>query len=192
MKKSPILHSVYGGIVATLLCLTSCTALSTDPGARNAEAYVKEIITQSPRYNIDDVASIEAEPTDSIMSDIILSFEQRQLLDAQLEFLRGTKTSKEFRESINTFTRYCEDVSDSWEFTSVVSDSLHQIEEYSSLWRKVYKVTITFKSHTTKTIRVMMDNDGVTPYQTEAKASDEICKYYELINEAYNSLNNSY
>ena len=192
MKHSPILQSVSSGIIATLLCLASCTAFSSDPGSCNAETYVKEIITPSPRYNIDDVVSIEATPSDSIMSDIILSFEQRQLLNAQLEFLRGTKTTSEFKESIVKFTRYCEDVSDSWGKTTEVSDSLHRIDHYSDLWRKVYLVTITFKDHQTKSIRVMMDNDGVTPYQTEAKASDEICKYYELINEAYNSLNNSY
>ena len=194
MKHSPIHHFVCGGIIATLLCLASCTAPSApiELGASNAVTYVKEIITQSPRYNIDDVVSIEATPSDSIISDIILSFEQRQLLNAQSEFLRGTKTTSEFKESIVKFTRYCEDVSDSWEKTTEVSDSLHRIDHYSDLWRKVYLVTITFKDHHTKSIRVMMDEDGVTPYQTEAKATEEIVKYYKLINEAYNSINNFY
>ena len=192
MKTSPILLSICGGIIATLLCLASCTALSSDPGARNAEAYVKELITKSPLYNIEDVSSTEAQPTDSIMSDIILSFEQNQLLDAQSEFLRGTKTSEELKESIEKISRYHDDICNSWEFTSVVSDSLHRIDLYSDLWRKVYLVTITFKSHRTKSIRVMMDNDGVTPYKTEAEASKSLRKYFDLIMEAENSLKYSY
>ena len=45
----------------------------------------------------------------------------------------------------------------------MVNDSLHQQPKYDYQWRKVYKVQVTMKSGDTKTPRVLMDQDGITP-----------------------------
>lgn len=159
-------------------------AAETDKGAENACQFVKE---QVPELR-EDIESVEVIETDTLLSDIILSFERIRFAEATTKFIDEEISRNEFEKIIQDRELILKDIGYSWDFGIVVNDSLRKLEKYESCWRKVYKVKVTMKSGTTREPRVLMDNDGITPRMLETKFGRELEEYYEDIERARNYL----
>lgn len=158
-------------ITITLLAMVACQQSKFGQGGENAEQYVREQFS-SLREDIDDV---EAIGEDSLLSDIALSFEQVRFAKAGADFWEGKISRKEYEKLIDEREQLLQDVLYSWQYPMVVNDSLRRLDKFDGMWRKVYKVRITMKSGVTKETRVLMDEDGVTPRETES----DFCKLLE-------------
>lgn len=172
---------IYLGLLALLF---GCqTRMKYGQGGVNACQYVREKLA----IQADNIKSVEVIGEDSLMDDELPSAEVLDLLRSGTDYLDYKISKKEYEDIINKYKRMVDDVASSWAY-SFKNDSLRTIPEYDSSWHKVYEVEITMKSTRTKTIRVLMHNDGVTPRATEDEFLKIITDYDEKIRDAYDLL----
>lgn len=125
-------------LLSLLILLSGCVG-KFGVGGDNAAQYIKEkLVLQS-----DNIKSIETIEEDSLMTDLGLYFR-----DDNKPLLKS-------------------DIIHSWIYGIVVNDSLRKLEKYDGMWRKVFTVCVTMKSGKTHRVRVLMDEDGTTPRETE-------------------------
>ena len=158
--------------------LTACS--EADQGKHNACQYVREQIPNQA----DNIKSVEVVGEDSLLSDIILAFEQGRFAKAGNDYWQGNISREEYRKIIDEHDRILQDIFYSWAYSAVTNDSLRGIRKYDSCWRKVYTVRVTMKSGDTHEPRVMMDNDGITPYIIEKDMEMKLEEYQRHINQA--------
>ena len=145
-------------------------------GGRNAVQFVKEQASVAAQ----NAESIEVTGEDSLLCDIGLMFGVNDVYKALKKYNNGEISLKEARAVRDSVMHDGADVEDTWKFGSIVTDSLRHLSRYEGQWRKVYTVTIKMKSQTTDEVRVLMEEDGITPRYTDKQFS---ARLYELFNQ---------
>lgn len=143
-------------------------------GGNNAIQFVKE---QFPEV-AQNAESIEVTGVDSVLCDIGLIFGVNSIYNALDQYHNGEITIQEARAVRDSVIHDGVDVEDSWRFGSIVTDSLRNLKKYDGQWRLAYTITATMKSKTTKTFRILMDNDNITPRCTEKEFSQKLYDLY--------------
>lgn len=170
-------------ITLLTVALTGCDQVSVNKfgrGGKNASQYVREQIS-NPK---EDIVSIEATAEDSLLTDRLLSFGQVQFAKAGADFWQDIINRKQYQDIIDNTSQALKDVQNSWLYGIVVNDSLRKLAKYEDNWAKVYTVTIQMKSGEKKEVRVLMDQDGITPRMTENQFGKELQEYTDKILEA--------
>ena len=160
--------------------IVACSSSPYGQGGENACLYVKEQVSGLR----DDIAKVEVMGEDSLLSDIVLSFERGSFAKAGVDFWDGNISREEYQKIIDERAQLLQDIQNSWQFSMVVNDSLKQLSKYDGMWRKVYKVLVTMKSGDTKEPRVLMDNDGITPRMLEMDFGRQLEEYQRDILQA--------
>lgn len=173
-------------IAFAVLTIAGCEQMKYGQGGRNACQFVKEQMTGQR----DDIESVNVVGLDTLLGDIMIIFTQRGLAEARYEFVSEGKGN--FYEKLMEMNQYVYDLTNSWEFPSIYNDSLRKLEIYEECWRKVYVVEVKMKSGTSKQVKVLMENDGVTPRMLEKDFRKEINKYIDIVNDSWREISNSY
>ena len=160
------------------LALVACNSTSSKYGlgGKNAVQFIKEQASGAAQ----NAESIEVTGEDSLLCDIGLTFGVKDVYKALEKYNNGEISLKEARAVRDSVMHDGADVEDTWKFGSVVTDSLRHLSRYEGQWRKVYTVTIKMKSQTTDEVRVLMEEDGITPRYTDKQFS---ARLYELFNQ---------
>lgn len=151
-----------------------------DQGGKNAMQYLREK-TISVSSEID---KMEVTGVDSLLCDRALVLNSVAFAKAGADFWEGKISRDEYQKIIDKFSQTATDIAYSWQFSTVINDSLCKLDKYQYDWRKVYEITTTMKSTVTKTTRVLMDQDGITPRMTEKEFTDKINEWTDKIVEA--------
>lgn len=149
-------------------------------GGHNACQFVKE---QVPQLR-DDIQSVKVIEEDSLLTDMILAFDQVRFAKAGLDFLDGNLSRDNYQKIVNEEALILYDIKSSWAYPMVVNDSLKKLSKYDDCWRKVYTICVTMKSGTTKEPRVLMENDGITPRALEMDFIRSLDDYDKNIKQA--------
>ena len=165
-----------------LFSLVACNMeqLKFGQGGKNACQFVKEKV---PGLR-EDIQSVEVINEDSLIGDIGLTFAEQKLAQASADFTKGALTKDAFTAVIDSLTNVGTDIYYSWKYSIVANDSLKLLPKYEHLWRKTYTVRITMKSGVTQEVRVLMDNDGITPVTIEKDVEQELEDFTKKILEA--------
>ena len=160
------------------LALVACNSTSSKYGlgGKNAVQFIKEQASGAAQ----NAESIEVTGEDSLLCDIGLMFGVKDVYKALKKYNNGEISLKEARAVRDSVMHDGADVEDTWKFGSIVTDSLRHLSRYEGQWRKVYTVTIKMKSQTTDEVRVLMEEDGITPRYTDKQFS---ARLYELFNQ---------
>ena len=152
------------------LVLVACnnTSLKYGQGGQNAVQFVKEQVSEIAQ----NAESIEVTGEDSLLCDIGLMFGLNDVHKALEKYNNGEISLKEARAVRDSVMHDGADVENTWNYGSIVTDSLKRLTKYEGQWRKV-----KMKSQTTDEIRVLMDEDGTTPRYTDKQFSRSL---YEL------------
>lgn len=149
-------------------------------GGKNAVQYVRE---QVPELR-EDIESLEATAEDSLLTDRMLSFGKVQFAKAGADFWQDEISREQYQNILDSTSQVLQDVQNSWIYGIVVNDSLRRLKKYEYNWAKVYTVTIKMKSGVEKKVRILMDNDGITPRMTEKQFSIKLQEYTDKMIEA--------
>lgn len=179
----------YSIFIILFAAFISCTEkmkniASYGQAGQNACEYVRE---QVPELK-ESIESIEAIGEDSLLGDSWLAHDQLIFARAGREYAQGILSRKDYEEIIEKYAHILTDINNSWLYGIVVNDSLRKLEKYQYQWRKVYIIRVTMKSSVTKEVRVLMDNDGITPRMTEKQFSDALEKWDSNLANAYSNL----
>ena len=165
------------------LSLIGCNQVSDnkyDQGGKNAAQFVREQVS-----NLEEgIESIETTAEDSLLTDRMLSLGQVQFAKAGADFWQDRINREQYQNIIDNTSQALQDVQNSWLYGIVVNDSLRKLAKYEDNWAKVYTVTIQMKSGEKKEVRVLMDQDGITPRMTENQFGKELQEYTDKILEA--------
>lgn len=168
-------------IFVVAMGLTGCLQVSEQakfyPGGAKACQYVKE---QVPGLR-EDIDKVEVVREDSLLGDSWLAFDVVMFARAGSDFMMGNMSRKDYERVIDERRQVLMDVAMSWDYGTVVNDSLRGLEKYDGVWRKVYTVKVTMKSGVTKDFRVLMDNDGETPRMMEDEFTRNLEGYHDDI-----------
>ena len=134
------------------------------------------------------INKVEVVGEDTLLGDIILSFEQGNFAKANMDFLNGEISNLEFKKIVDNRANVLKDIQNSWEFGNVVNDSLRKLEKYDDVWRRVYNVRLTMKDGEVKDRRVLMDSDGETARMLEWEFGNTLDDYNRDILQAYEYL----
>ena len=170
-------------LVLFALLLTACNQTSSNEfgqGGQNAAQFVRE---QIPEIR-DDIETIKTTKEDSLMTDRIVSFGQIQFAKAGSDYWEDKISREQYQSIIDSSANVLQDIQYSWQFSNVINDSLKQLSKYNNNWAKVYTVTVKMKSGIEKEVRILMDNDGITPRMTEKQFEDEIQDYAKKMSQA--------
>ena len=160
--------------------LIGCQGGGYGQGEKNAAQYVRELIPEQA----DNIASIETIAEDSLLSLVGFGFAEMEMSKQGSAMLAGTITPEQYLAIIDSVSNAATDVANSWQFSAVVNDSLKTLAKYNGLWRKAYTVRVTMKSGTTKELRVLMDQDGITPSMNEREMQQAIEEHAQHILES--------
>lgn len=156
-------------------------------GGSHACQYVKEQLLLMRG----DIDGVEVVGKDSLLGDMMLAFTESSFLNAMNEYMRDEISKEEFQKIVDERAGIVNDVQDSWMYAPE-NEKLKGKEIYEGEWRVVYQVKVTMKSGVTKEVRVLMDNDGITPRMLESEYGKEIDKYAEDVLRADRMLNGLY
>lgn len=167
-------------IVLFLIGCGQVTISKYGQGGKNAAQYVREQVSE----NREDIESLEATAEDSLLTDRMLSFGQVQFAKAGADFWQDKISREQYQHIIDSTAQALQDVQNSWLYGIVVNDSLRKLKKYEYNWAKVYTVTIKMKSGVEMEVRILMDNDGITPRMTEKQFGQELQEYTDKMIEA--------
>ena len=156
-------------------------------GGKNAAQFIKEKTNGQT-----DIASIETIREDSFLCDIGFGFAEIELAKKGVELLKDNISKDEFESIIDSISNATTDVLCSWQMGKEFNDSLRKLKKYDGMWRKVYTVRVTMKSGMTNNPRVLMDEDGITPRETEREMMRSIEDHTQSIINTYNNTILSY
>lgn len=176
MKKS--LYAVI--LIGVAIAACDKTMREWGQGGVNACQFVQE---QVPELR-EDIESIKIIEEDSLLGDLMLSWGQASFVKAGRDFWQGNINKVEYQHIIDSTCQVLQDVQNSWSFGNVVNDSLKQLTKYDGCWRKVYKVLVTMNSGVSKSPRVLMDTDGITPRMLEKDFEHQLQQYADDIEQA--------
>ncbi len=167
------------------LAIISCTG---NQGERNACQFVRE----NAGLLADNIKSVEVIGQDSA---IILIFEKALLATRWADFLELASTGEFGGEDVSTYKDFLDSMmqkySDavlSWDGSFLVADSVRH--KYD--WRQVYTVKVTMQSGSTKTTRVLMDRDRITPRLLERDAIGELNSLGTTLTKGYDDVSWAY
>ena len=169
--------------ITALLVIAGCgegNGSNYGKGGENACQFVREQIPNQA----ENIASINVVGEDSVLSDIILSFNQVKIAKAGSDFWKGTLSREDYLKIIDEESQVLYDIKMSWIAPDVAGDSLRKLDKYNSSWRKAYVVKVTMKSGDTKEPRVLMDMDGLTPRLLEMDFIKSLDEYDRKIKQA--------
>ncbi|MCQ2206051.1 MAG: hypothetical protein MJZ43_04665 [Bacteroidaceae bacterium] len=163
-------------IFVTLLNSCACNTIQESQAQKNARQFVKENTSINP----DNIKQIKVSEPDTLISDIVLSFENNAFLKTQFEYLSGNVSRDSLDRAISSFQSAISDV----EFASTTGITKELKEKYDGALRCCYKVSVIMKSGTTKEFSVIMDADNETPYKFLHIFINDLYKYEEAIHNA--------
>lgn len=172
-------------VIASMLI--SCSSITQSQGQKNAIEYVRGIATTNPLYSSDVVEDITAIENDSLAGTTSLNFYSIEYNKALTQYYKNEISKDSARKVIDRNADEITKIQTSWQYNGLVDDKDWKAKNLS-LYRKVYKVTIKWKSGKTQDVRVLMDNDGITPRATERDVEIELRKATEDILRAYAGL----
>ena len=175
---------IYLFILASFASCKQSNSPFVDQGGKNAMQYLRER-TISVSSEID---KMEVTDVDSLLCDRALVLNSVAFAKAGADFWEGKISRDEYQKIIDKFSQTATDIAYSWQFSTVINDSLCKLDKYQYDWRKVYEITTTMKSTVTKTTRVLMGQDGITPRMTEKEFMDEINEWTDKIVEAQSDI----
>lgn len=178
MKKRVLLGLL--GLVGLMGCVNGNVGTGLVDYGRGGENAVEFVREQVPELR-EDIESVEVIEEDSLLSDVALAFDAAKFARAGADYWSGVISREEYRSIIDERAQLLQDIQNSWQFSSVVNDSLMGLKKYKSEWRKVYRVRVTTKSGVVKEPRVLMDNDGVTPRMLEKDFGVKLDEYLDEI-----------
>ena len=145
--------------------VASCNISLTpkDEGIKNAEQFVKE----QYNLNMENIESIVGEEQDSLLGLTHLSFANLEMAKASNAYWKGAMSKKDFKHVSDSLYNLLVDANYDWRFNGAGMDSIKSQYKYRNCKRRVIKVVITYKSGTSDTKRILMENDGITPNITE-------------------------
>lgn len=172
-------------IILLALAAISCTG---SQGERNACQFVRE----NAGLLADNIKSVEVIGQDSA---IVLFFEKALLATRSADLkelaytgeLSGDDVSS-FKHCLDSIMQRYEDAMLSWQSSAMVADSVRH--KYD--WRQVYTVKVTMQSGSTKTTRVLMDRDRITPRLLEREAIGELSSLGGSLTRGYNDVSYMY
>jgi hypothetical protein len=175
-------------IVAIAVMLMGCGQISSKfgQGGKNAAQFVKEQVPQLK----EDIESFETIAEDSLLTDRMLSLGSVQQARTNAEFWEGKISRDQYQQFIDSTSNVLQDVQYSWQFSNVVNDSLKKLTKYQYNWAKVYTVRVKMKSGVEKDVRVLMDQDGITPRMTEKQFGEELQEYTDKMIQAQRDIYN--
>ena len=179
MKKAIIFF-----VVMTLLSCNDSVVSKYGKGGQNAVQYLRERTLDVAS----EIESIEVTGVDTLLSDVLLTFGSVEFARAGADFWDDKISKEDYQENIDIFSQTVTDITNSWMYPMVVNDSLRKLSKYDGAWRVVFEITTTMKSTSTKTTRVLMDNDGITPRMTEKEFTLNMNEWTEKIVEAQRDL----
>lgn len=146
-------------ILVFISLLISCAGNTVieSQAQKNARQFVKE----STFINPENIEQIEVSKPDTIISDIVLSFEYNAFLKSQSEYLYGNISQDSLESVTQSFQSAISDV----ELASTIGITRELKEKYADALRCCYKVSVIMKSGTTQDFSVIMDADNETPYK---------------------------
>ena len=140
-------------------------------GGSMAEKYVKEEVLRGH----DDVKSVEVVKEDSLLCDVGLMFERKNAWRKKNDYFEGLISKDELKSYLDSCMDELSAISDSWKFGKKPDN----MERYEGKMRRVYTVKVTTVYGKVREIRVLMDNDGVTPRTTEEEFLDNLVDYLD-------------
>lgn len=169
-------------VLLMMVSLTACNGVVSPygQGGRNAVQYLKEKTTNISS----EMDNMEVTSVDTLLCDRALVLNSVVFTKAGADFWDGKISKEEYQQMIDKFSLTATDITNSWMYGIVVNDSLRKLDKYKYDWRVVYTVTTTMKSTDTKTTRVLMDQDGITPRMTEKEFTQEMNEWTDKIVEA--------
>lgn len=172
MKKAVLLF-----VMISLMSCNGNVVSKFGKGGQNAVHYLKERTLSVSN----EIEKMEVTGVDTLLSDVLLTFGSVEFASKGADFWEDKISKDEYQKSIDKISQIATDITNSWMYPMVVNDSLQKLSKYDGAWRVVYEITTTMKSNTTKTTRVLMDNDGITPRMTEMEFTSEINEWTEKI-----------
>ena len=183
-KNKGIMKKVLFLLFISLLVSCNTNQMKYGQGGRNACQFVKE---QVPELR-DDIAKIEVIGEDSLLTDMFLDSGDLALHKGEVDYYEGRINRQQLDSIIESVALYLNDLEHSWTIGIVVNDSLRKLQKYSYKWCKAYKVKITMKSGVTKEPRVLMDQDGVTPYCMEKDIEKSIHEHVNTMTDVIRNI----
>lgn len=161
-------------VLLFLLQLVVFTACNTEQskfgiGGQNACQFVKE---QVPELR-EDISNVEVIGEDSMICDIGLSFGFNRVHEAEMMYYDGKITRSELDQILDSMNLELTFVENSWKYGTPKTYG----NKFDGQWRKVYTVRVTMKSGVTKELRVLMDQDGITPRMIEREFEKKLQNY---------------
>lgn len=167
-------------VVMTLMSCNDSVVSKYGEGGQHALQYLRE-----RTFNVDsEIEKMEVTGVDTLLSDVLLTFGSTDFAHTGADFWEDKISKEEYQKSIDKFSQIATDINNSWMYPVVVNDSLRKLNKYDGAWRVVFEITTTMKSTITKTTRVLMDNDGITPRMTEKEFTSDMNEWTEKIIEA--------
>ena len=167
------------------LAIISCTG---NQGERNACQFVRE----NAGLYADNIKDVEVVGKDSVIQ---LMFEGAIAATRWADFMELTSTGEFGGKDVSAYKAFLDSMmqkySDavlSWEGSFLVADSVRH--KYD--WRQVYTVKVTMKSGSTKTTRVLMNRDRITPHLLERDAIKELNSLGTSLTKGYNDVSWAY
>lgn len=172
-------------ITSLIFLFSSC---NLNQNGDKATAYVKEKMHELNLQD-SDIESIEAEESDSVLSDILISTMRNDLLRSISQYQEGKIKKNDLIAKKDKYEELIDAVYSSLHYGIVVNDSLKTIKEYDQDWRQCYSVNVKMKSGKSNVIKVIMDKDG-SARMIEKELDEAIDEYRETGFNAENVLNN--
>ena len=158
MKK----YIYLSGVLFLSLLLMSCSKGNNKygQGGKNAIKYAIEQSNIEP----DNLENIEVTDADSMLTGLL--YNEQEFKEKSDAFVENRNSKEEFEVIVQEESNVMRDIYHLWRYGDN-KDSLKSIGKYKDAWSLVYTITITEKSTAHKNIRVIMEEDGITPKMTE-------------------------
>lgn len=144
------------------LLLMSCSKGNNEYG-QGGENAIKYAIEQSD-IELDNLENIEVTDADSMLTGLL--YNEQEFKEKSDAFIENRISKEEFEVIVQEESNAMRDIYKLWRYGDN-KDSLKSIGKYKDAWSLVYTITIIQKSMAHKNIRVIMEEDGITPKMTE-------------------------
>ena len=177
----------HKAILAAAVLLAACDKPDTPyygKGGENAAQYIRE---QYPSI-AHNARSVRAVARDTVLSVTRLSLDMARFAICKADFTAGKISARRYQEMLEEKMQEINDVRLSWDLGGDSNDSLMRLEKYRHGWQVAYTVEAKMKGGLKMTFRVLMENNGTTPYMTGDKVDKEIHRYADEAGKAYQTL----
>lgn len=152
------------------ILLASCSM--KDQGIKNAEQFVIE------KYglNMDNIKSVEGVEQDSLLGTLHLGWVPIDQAKAATAYYKDEIRYLDYMVVEDSLVSVLNDADTNWRYNGVNISELKKDDRYSDAFRRVIKVTVTYKSTDSRSYRVLMDRNGEKPNMTEDEVLSDIAQ----------------